>query len=91
MNRVILVATACALLAGCETNPVLPGRTAIPVACKEPVPDRPVMATDNLPADSKVDPYVAAAASELKEREAYEIKLRGSLIECTRPIEAAPS
>lgn len=84
------MAAACAL-AGCGTVPqAVPATKAVPVECKEQVPDRPAMPTETLPADSKVDPYVQAAAAELKIREGYETKLRTSLEACTAPIQPSP-
>lgn len=87
----LLIALACAALAACAHNPpvapALPPRVVVPVQCEETIPDRPAMPTDALPDDSKVDPYVQAAAAEIELREGYEVKLRTALEACTKPIQ----
>lgn len=83
--RAALVLAVLAL-AGCGHNPpVVQPRVAIPVECKEQVPERPAMPTEALTTDS-VDAYVQAAEAELLLREGYEGKLRTALEACTKPI-----
>ena len=81
----ILIA-ACALFAGCTTTPTLV-KVPVPVECKEPVPDRPVMPTESLAPGVAAWELLRAALSEIDRREAYEIKLRAGLVACTTPIE----
>lgn len=81
----ILIA-ACALFTGCTTTSTLV-KVPVPVECKEPVPDRPVMPTESLKPGVEPWALMRAALSEIDRREAYEIKLRAGLVACTRPIE----
>jgi hypothetical protein len=75
------------VLTGCNaTLPVLPARTAIPVECKEPMPQRPVMATSNIKPDTSLDASVAAYQAELAQRDGYEDDLVTALKACTKPI-----
>lgn len=87
------VAMLCLLaLAGCSTAPARVEaqrvNVPIPVACTEPVPDRPVMPTETM--EPGVAPFVLfrAALAEIDRREAYETKLRVALENCRRPVEA---
>jgi hypothetical protein len=76
-----------ALLTGCGgTLPVVPGRTAIPVECREPIPQRPAMPTDNLTPESSLDASVQAMEAALALHEGYEDQLVAALTACTRPI-----
>jgi hypothetical protein len=91
MIRAALLLLALAL-AGCDTIPKLvSARVLVPVECKEPVPDRPEMATEALPipataAEVNLDAVIQAQAAEIEDRESYEIKLRGALVRCTQPV-----
>ena len=77
-----------ALLAGCATAPVsTTTRVPIPVECKELVPDRPIMATEEFTSQPTLDAWIQAAMAELLRREGYEGKLRAALVACTTPIE----
>ena len=49
----------------------------VPVECREPVPDRPVMPTE--------------ALAEIDRREGYEVRLRAALQICTAPVAAKPA
>lgn len=77
-----------ALLAGCATpEPVIDVRTvnvAVPVPCREPVPDRPDMPTEALEHRPTLDAFVAASIAEIEIREGYELELRTALEGCTR-------
>jgi len=82
---------AAASLAGCaHTSPVTPARTAIPVECREPIPQRPAMPTDSLKtceADPMcVDNAVRALTAEIELRRGYEHQLERALAACTTPI-----
>lgn len=72
---------------GCATTPaVVPARTAIPVECREPIPERPAMPTEQLAPDATVDQFVAAAEAEIQRREGYEDQLRTALQACRKPL-----
>ncbi|MEO8391236.1 hypothetical protein [Polaromonas sp.] len=87
---VILLAIAC--LSACKTVPlVTPVNVAIPVECKEPEPDRPVMPTDALktrgcPSGGCVDELLQSSLAENQRREGYEVQLVTALRNCKRPI-----
>lgn len=74
-------------LAGCAHQPaVVPARVVIPIECREPMPERPVMPTELLSADASVDAYVQAAAAEIDRREGYEQQLATALANCRKPV-----
>lgn len=91
----IVFVAACAALAGCgATAPrieIQRVNVAVPVECKERVPDRPVMPTDALRPGATVDQAVQAAFAEIERREGYEVQLVAALTICTRPIEPVPA
>jgi hypothetical protein len=70
----------------CSTEPVIPARTAIPVECNEPIPQRPAMPTAILTPASSLDAIVQAALAEIELREAFEVQLVTALKACTKPI-----
>lgn len=78
------------LMSGCGNAPpvvkVQTVKVAIPVACQEPEPDRPVMPTAQLPDGADVDAFVKAAAAEIERREGYEIQLVAGLRNCKQSI-----
>nr|WP_232533411.1 hypothetical protein [Delftia acidovorans] len=78
-------------LAGCQTAPTRVElqrvNVPVPVACDEPVPERPAMPTEQLRPGATVDQFTQAALAEIERREAYEIQLMAALMVCTRPIE----
>ena len=80
-------------MTGCSNAPpvvkVQTVKVAIPSACQEPEPDRPVMPTDELPDSADVDAYVQAAEAEIERREGYEIQLVAALRNCKQPLPAA--
>jgi hypothetical protein len=76
-----------ALLAGCSaTLPTVPARIAQTVECREPIPARPAMPTDNLQPGASLDSSVAAYQAEIAVREGYEGELVTALSNCTKPI-----
>lgn len=81
------------LMAGCTSSPPKVGiqqvKVAVPVACQEPEPSRPVMPTEHLAADVDVDAYVQAAAAEIERREGYETQLVTALRNCKQPLPGA--
>jgi type IV pilus biogenesis protein CpaD/CtpE len=90
MTRLLLLALA--LLAGCATAPVsTTTKVPVPIECKETVPDRPVMPTEQIAAKPTLDQWIQAAMAELLRREAYEGKLRTALEACTVPIQPTGS
>lgn len=84
---------AVLLMAGCSSSPSKVGiqqvKAAVPVACQEPEPSRPVMPTEHLAGDADVDAYVQAAAAEIKRREGYEDLLVTALRNCKQPLATA--
>jgi hypothetical protein len=84
----VLVLTFAVLgaLAGCGTT-MQTVKVPVPVECKEQVPDRPVMPTEQFKAKPTLDQYVQASQAEIQRREGYEKKLRTALEACTAPIE----
>lgn len=73
-----------ALLAGCATKPVVQLQQAkVPVACSEPVPERPAMPTEALSPPVTLDSFAKAAMAEIERREGYEQQLRTGLLACT--------
>lgn len=89
----ISAALAAGLLSACgATAPRVSVQTvsvAVPVACQEPEPEKPIMPTEHLPNGAGVDAYVQAAAAELARREGYEIQLVTALRNCKRPLPVA--
>lgn len=84
--KLILLAAALAL-AGCATTQgVTTVKVPVPVECRETVPDRPVMPTEQFTEKPAIDQYLRAARAEIERREGYEIKLRTALEACTAPI-----
>lgn len=87
--KTILIAAALAL-AGCTTIPAATvTKVPVPVECKEKVPDRPIMPTEELktrPTKPTLDQLGKSRAAEIERREGYEIKLRTALEACTAPI-----
>lgn len=92
--KTLLLCLAALALAGCNTAPprveIQRVNIEVPVACRERVPDRPVMPTEELPKVVDVDPWVQAAQAEIERREGYEVELRAALVACTKPIKPAP-
>lgn len=83
-----IAAITALLLAGCATNPAVTTiDKAVPVECRETVPDRPVMPTEQFTGIPSLDAWVQAAMAELLRREGYEVKLRTALTACTAPIQ----
>ena len=57
---------------------------AVPVACQESEPERPLMPTEHLAGDADVDNFVRSAIAEIERREGYEEQLRVALGSCRR-------
>lgn len=85
-----ICAAAVLALAGCQTPPARVElqrvNVPLPVACDEPVPERPVMPTEQLRPGATVDQFTQAALAEIDRREGYEVRLLAALMACTRQI-----
>lgn len=91
MRSAIVCIAACAILAACETQKrveVQRVNVAIPVECREPIPDRPAMPTEGLEPGAAPLVLLRAALAEIDRREGYEIQLRTALDNCKRPLKA---
>ena len=89
----VIAAAAVLLLTGCEAAPrveIQRVNVAVPVACQEKEPARPVMPTEGLRPGATVDQFTQAAQAEIERREGYEGLLRTALAACTAPVEAVP-
>lgn len=85
----MLIVALFVLLAGCESVPrveIQRVNMAVPVECKETIPDRPVMPTEALRPGVTVDQFAQASMAEIERREGYEVQLVAALAICTRPI-----
>ena len=86
-----LAALAAALIQfGCATapEPVIDVRTvnvAVPVPCREPVPDKLAFPMDDLRPGTSLNQFVSAALAERLVRSGYEIQLETALRACTSP------
>ncbi len=86
-----LAALAAAVIQiGCATapEPVIDVRTvnvAVPVPCREPVPDRPAFLMDGLKPGTSLNQFVSAALAERLVRDGYELQLETALRSCTAP------
>lgn len=77
------------LLAGCAAQPVVQlqqVKVPVPVACQEPVPERPVMPTEQLKPPVALDQFAQAAMAEIERREGYERQLLSGLRTCTAAV-----
>ncbi|RYF78126.1 MAG: hypothetical protein EOO29_20155 [Comamonadaceae bacterium] len=78
-------------LSGCASAPprveIQRVNVAVPVACNEPTPARPVMPTEALRPGADVDQFTQAATAEIERREGYEVQLRAALAICITPID----
>jgi hypothetical protein len=86
MMRAIAAALSLALMAGCATGPGTVTRVPVPVACAEPVPERPLMPTDTLAPGVDLFVFTTHAQAEIEVREAYEKRLLLALSECRKPV-----
>ena len=93
MKTAIALIAACALSACSATRnhaEIQRVNVAVPVECKEPIPDRPVMPTEALRPGADVDQFAQAAMAEIERREGYEGQLVAALVICTRPVAPGP-
>lgn len=86
-----LAALAAAVIQiGCATapEPVIDVRTvnvAVPVPCREPVPEKPAFPMDGLRPGTSLNQFVSAALAERLVRGGYELQLETALRACTEP------
>lgn len=88
MKRAIQLLFVLAL-AGCQSAPrveVQSVNVPVPVECREPTPDRPIMPTQALADDADPFELLRAALAEIDRREGYEIRLVAALDNCKRPF-----
>lgn len=86
MKTAISLIAACALTACSATRnhvEIQRVNVAVPVACQEKEPERPVMPTEALRLGATVDQFSQAAQAEIERREGYEVQLRAALAICT--------
>ena len=90
----IFLASCAGGLAACNTVPprveIQRVSIAVPVACQEPMPARPVMPTEALRPGATVDQFAQAAMAEIERREGYEGQLAAALAACTQPVAQVP-
>lgn len=72
-------------LAGCNAT-LQTIKVPVPVECKEEIPERPVMPTEQFTVKPSVDQFVQASQAEIERREGYEKRLDAALRACTAPI-----
>lgn len=61
-------------------------KVPVPVQCKEEVPERPIMPTEQFKTKPTLDQFVQASQVEILRREGYEQRLDAALRACTAPI-----
>lgn len=91
MMRAAAAVAVLVLLAGCATRPGSVTRVPVPVACAEPVPERPPMPTETLAPGVDVFRFTTHAQAEIEVREAYEMRLLTALQACRTPLTTAPT
>lgn len=79
----LLALGGCATAARVEIQTV---KVPVPVACREPTPDRPSMPTEGLSEDADPFDLLRASLAEIDRREGYEVKLVVALENCKRPV-----
>lgn len=80
----ITIILAALALTGCGAT-IQTVRVPVPVECRETVPVRPVMPTEEFKARPSLDQYTQAAQAEIERREGYERRLNAALLACTAP------
>ena len=83
---------AALVLAGCAAAPprveIQQVSVPVPVACREPVPERPAMPTEALRPGVSLDDFARTAMAEIERREGYEGQLLTALENCRKPVSA---
>lgn len=85
-----VAAMAALMLAGCAATPepLIDVRTvnvAVPVPCREQVPDKPAFPMDGLRPGTSLNQFVSAALAERLVRDGYQLQLETALRACTAP------
>lgn len=84
--RSAALAAAVLMIAGCAQQPPRVEfqrvNIAVPVACDEPVPERPVMPTEHLAGDADLDTWAKSVIAEIERRAGYEEQLLAALSNC---------
>ncbi len=81
----IATLAATLMLAGCNAT-LQTIKVPFPVECKEEVPERPIMPTEQFKTKPTLDQFTQAAQVEILRREGYEKRLDAALRACTAPI-----
>lgn len=81
-----IAALAVLTLTGCGTTSFFTVKVPVAVECRETVPDRPVMPTEQFKDKPTLDKFTQAAQAEIERREGYEKHMRAALVACTTPI-----
>lgn len=76
---------AITALVGCKAT-LQTIKVPVPTECKEEIPDRPIMPTEQFKTKPTVDQFTQAAQVEILRREGYEQRLDAALRACTAPI-----
>lgn len=81
MKRPLAALVLVVALAACQT---LPQRVEVPISvpCRVKLPERPLWATEALPAGASFWDMAKAALAELKQRQGYETKLEAAAKAC---------
>lgn len=86
MSRAAAIAVSLGLLGGCATPSAIVTRVPVPVACAEPVPQRPAMPTETLRPGVDIFVFTKNAQAEIVLRDAYEVRLLTALQACRAPV-----
>jgi hypothetical protein len=87
----LCVALAGLCVVGCAgVGQGVPIRVPVPIACAEPVPERPAMPTDGLAPGVDLFTFTVTAQAEIEVREGYEGRLLNALDGCRRPVTVTP-
>jgi hypothetical protein len=73
-----------------EVERLVPINVMVPVACDQPVPERPAMPTDTLDLEAQVDVQNRSMRAEIELRDGHEGRLLAALEACRQPIGKAP-
>lgn len=87
-----IVLAVAAFFAGQQLAPAevrnvpVPVKVPVPVECREQVPPRPAMPTEQFADKPDLHQFAKSALAELEIREGYETRLRQVAETCTKPI-----
>lgn len=84
---VLVLVFLLGMCAGCTTAPRhIETKVPVPVECREAVPERPAMPTEQARPEQDIDHKTKLQLAEIETREAYETRLRAALEACTKPV-----